>query len=144
MFKAFVLVRNVGSSGASLDFGEFTIGLVGPRFTELREVFESVDVGLGDWILEKPYIEAPLGASGDAYDGIPADIEDLLVLLRLYQVGDIAFVKLAIYGPHGTRPALPYRAMNDLNNYSPLRFEIAPEKCRSWKSFADGIREGRS
>lgn len=53
MFKALVLVRNFESSAESLDFGEFTIHLVGLRFKELREVFSSVDVNQDDWIFEK-------------------------------------------------------------------------------------------
>jgi len=36
-----------------LDFGEFTIDLVGLRFKELRDVFSSVDINQDDWIFEK-------------------------------------------------------------------------------------------
>jgi len=34
--------------------------------------------------------------------------------------------------------------MNDLNSYSPLRFEVESGECQSWKAFADGIRESQS
>jgi hypothetical protein len=144
MFKAFVLVRNLKSGAESLDFGEFTIKLVGRRFAELREVLSSVDVNPDDWILEKLYVAAPPGKTGPLVDGIPADVEDLLALLRLYQVGDIAFIKLAILGPNGNTIIRPYRAINDLNSYSRLPFEIKAEKCESWGAFADGIRQSQS
>jgi hypothetical protein len=34
--------------------------------------------------------------------------------------------------------------MNDLNSYSPQRFDIEPEECQSWKNFADRIRGSQS
>lgn len=145
MFKAFVLVRNLESGAEGLDFGEFKIDLVGLRFKELREVFSSVDVNQDDWIFEKSYTQLPLGPPGSPVGGIPNDIEDILFLLRLYKVGDISFIKQAIIPPSGnTLVQFPYRAMNDLNSYSPLRFEVEAEECQSWKAFADGIRESQS
>jgi hypothetical protein len=145
MFKAFVLVRNLESAAEGLDFGEFTINLVGLRFKELREVFSSVDVNQDDWIFEKSYAQLPLGPHGSPVGSIPNDIEDILLLLRLYKAGDISFIKQAIIPPSGnTLVRLPYRAMNDLNSYSSQRFNVEPEECRSWKVFADGIRESQS
>ncbi|HME06212.1 MAG TPA: hypothetical protein VKG25_04145 [Bryobacteraceae bacterium] len=84
MFKAFVLVRNLESRAQGLDFGEFTIRLVGPRYEELREVFSSRDVERADWIFEKSYAQAPLASPGSPVDGISTDVEDILLLLRLY------------------------------------------------------------
>ncbi len=145
MFKAFVLVRNLDSRAESLDFGEFTINLVGLRFEELREVFSSVDVNQDDWIFEKSYTQLPLGPPGSPVGSIPNDIEDILLLLRLHKVGDISFIKQAIIPPSGnTLVQFPYRAMNDLNSYSPLRFNIEAEECQSWMTCADGIRTSQS
>jgi hypothetical protein len=145
MFKAFILVRNLESTAEGLDFGEFTLKLVGLRFRELREVLSSVDVNPDDWILEKSYTQLPPGPPGSPVGGIPNDIEDILLLLRLYKPGDISFIKQAIIPPSGnTLVQFPYRAMNDLNSYSTLRFEVRAEECESWKGFADGVREGQS
>jgi hypothetical protein len=120
VFKAFVLVRNLESGAEGLDFGDFKINLVGLRFKELREVFSSVDVNQDDWIFEKSYTQLPLGPPGSPVGGIPNDIEDILLLLRLYKAGDISFIKQAIIPPSGnTLVQFPYRAMNDLNSYSP-------------------------
>ena len=56
-----------------------------------------------------------------------------------------SFIKQAIIPTSGnTLVQFPYRAMNDLNSYSTLRFEVEPEECESWKAFADGIRESQS
>jgi hypothetical protein len=145
MFKAFVLVRNFDSGSKNLDFGEFALNLVGFRFQEFRRVFSSVDLNPDDWILEKSYTTLPPGPPGSSVGGIPNDLEDILLLLRLYRAGDISFIKQATILPSGnTHPQSPYRAMNDLNSYSTVRFNIESEECQSWKGFADGIRGSQS
>jgi hypothetical protein len=145
MFKALILVRDIGSTAEGLDFGEFTLKLVGLRFKELREILSSVDVNPDDWILEKSYTHLPPGPPGSPVGGIPIDIEDILLLLRLYKPGDLSFIKQAITLPSGkTLVQLPYRAMNDLNSYSTLRFEAESGECESWEAFAAGIRESQS
>ncbi len=101
MFKALILVRNFESSVESLDFGEFTLRRIGLGFKELREVFSSIDVNLDDWLFEKSYSTLPLGPPGSPVGGIPNDVEDTLVLLRLYKPGDLSFVKQAIIPPGG-------------------------------------------
>lgn len=141
MFKALVLVRNLESDVRKLDFGEFTIELVGLRFKDLREVFSSVDVNQDDWILEKSYTVPPPGPPGSAVGGIPNDLEDILLLFRLYRPGDMAFVKQAIIQPSGNRVVqFPYRAMNDLNSYSAMRFQLSSDECPQWRIFASNIR----
>lgn len=145
MFKALVLVRNLESKTEHLDFGEFTISLVGLRFSELRQVFSSLDINQDDWILEKSYAQLPPGPPGSPVGGIPGDVEDILLLLRLYKAGDISFVKLAIVPPSGnTLVQFPYRAMNDLNSYSTPQFEVNAEECALWQAFADPIRKSQS
>jgi hypothetical protein len=144
MFKAFVLVRNLKPGAERLEFGEFTINRVGLRFSELREAFSFVDVNPDDWVFEKSYPQLPPGPTESPGGGIPNDIEDILLLLRLYHVGDVAFIKLAIAAPNGYTVIRPYRAMNDLNSYSDLLFEIESEKREAWKGFASRIRESRS
>ena len=145
MYKALVLVRNLESRAQSLDFGEFTIHRVGVRFEELREIFKPSDVSRSDWIFERSYVQLPPGPLGTPFDGILEDIEDMLLLLRLYKRGDISFSKLTITLPSGdTRVQSPYRAMNDLNSYSSLRFNFDLEECDPWKTFAKGIQKSQS
>lgn len=145
MFKALVLVRNLESSAVSLDFGEFTIKLVGIRFQELRDIFSSADVNPDDWIFEKSYTLLPLGAPGSPVGGIPTDIEDILLLLRLHRAGDISFIKQTIIPPSGNKLVqFPCRAINDLNSYSSLRFKFESEECEEWKAFSIRIRNGQS
>ena len=84
MCEVFVLVRNVQSSAEPLDFGEFTIGKVDSRYDEFRKLFGSEDVSREDWILEKR-------CTGRT-ESVFKDLEDILLLLRLFRPGDIAFV----------------------------------------------------
>lgn len=145
MFKAFVLIRNLESGTNRLDFGDFTIRPVGLRYKELRETFSSSDVNQDDWVFEKSYSVPPPGPPGSAVGGIPNDIEDILLLFRLYKAGDIAFVKQAIMQPSGKVVVqFPYRAMNDLNSYSAIRFEFGPHECDAWRAFATDIRQRQS
>jgi hypothetical protein len=145
MFKALVLVRNFESGAERLDFGDFTIERVGLKFEELRKVFSSVDVNQDDWVFEKTYAVPPPGPPGSPAGGIPNDVEDILTLFRLYKVGDIVFVKQAIIQPSGNRVVqFPYGAMNDLNSYSALRFELGPDECQPWTTFAEGLRASQS
>jgi len=147
MFKALVLVRNLKAGAEGLDFGEFTINPVGLRFKDLREILSSVDVNQDDWILEKSYTQLPLGPPGSPVGGIPNDVEDILILFRLYKPGDISFIKQAIILPSGApNVQFPYRAMNDLNSYCLPRFQFKVDsaECQSWRTFADSIRESQS
>lgn len=142
MFTALVLVRNIQSSDHRLDFGEFAIEQIGARFEELRDVFSSLDVNPQDWILEKSYALPPPGSPVDA---IPDDVEQILLLLRLYRAGDISFIKQAIVSPNRNPLVLiPSRAMNDLNSYSLLQFPITSAECLSWQQFANIIRRSPS
>jgi len=146
MFKAFVLVRNLQSNANTLDFGQFTISRIGNRCDELQRVLSSSEVYETDWVLEQAYSSLPPGPPGSVVGGIPRDIEDSLLLLRLYRV-DISFIKRAITPPSGQpQGQSPYRAMNDLNSYSltHLQYEVDVEACKPWKEFADSVRKSQS
>lgn len=141
MFTASVLVRNIESPVAAVDFGEFRLEPVGPRLIDLRERFSSTDVDEVDWILEKSYTP-PLELQGSLVVEIPKDVEDILLLLRLFKVGDISFTKLTITPPSGKNLVqFPYGVINDLNSSSSLRFRIRAEDARPWRAFAEEIRQ---
>lgn len=144
MSEALVLIRNLKSNAKRLDFGEFTIGDVGLRYERLGTVLSFSDVKPDDWILEKSYTELPPGLVGSSVGGVPNDIEDILLLFRLYSIGEIAFIRVAITTPKGHTVVQPYRAMNDLNSYSRPDFELRAEECGSWKAFATGVRQSQS
>ena len=142
MFKALIVVRNFGSNTSAVDFREFSVEQIGSKFTKLREDLSSLDVNPDDWILEKHYLAPPPGPPGSPAGGIPNDIEDVLLLLRLFRPGDISFTKQAVILPSGhVLVQFPYRAMNDLNSYSNWRFRI---ESSEWETFADHLRQSQS
>ncbi len=139
------LVRNFQPNASAVDFREFSVEQIGSKFTKLREDLSSSDVNPGDWILEKHYLAPPPGPPGSPAGGIPNDIEEVLLLLRLFRPGDISFTKLAVILPSG-HPLVqfPYRAMNDLNSYSNFGFRIESSECAAWETFADHLRQSQS
>jgi hypothetical protein len=144
MYEAFVLVRNFESRGESLDFGQFTIGRVARRFNELQRVFSSTDVAPDDWVFEKSYATVSAGITASPVE-IPDDVEDILLLLRLYKPGEVSFIRLAVILPGGNSYLhVPYRAMNDLNSYSIPKFIFEPEEIQAWSIFAESIRSSES
>jgi hypothetical protein len=147
-YRALVLVRNLSSATDRLDFGEFVLTSIGhPQHLELRERLSSLDVFVGDWILEKTYSKLPpcLGSAPSGLGGIPNDIEDILFMLRLFKVGDVAFVRQAVIKPNGeTLAQYPYRMMNALNGNSILTTELKDDDGKGWPAFADGLRTSQS
>jgi hypothetical protein len=90
-------------------------------------------------------VQLPPGVPGSPVGGIPDDIEDTLLLLRLYKAGEISFIRQAIIPPGGNALVqFPYRAMNDLNSYSRPTFKVDSGECESWRAFADSIRKSKS
>jgi hypothetical protein len=145
MPEARILLRNLTSSRESLYFGEFRISRVGLRFRELRDTLSFSDVNGDDWVLDKTYPALPLhGGTSDV--AIDSDVEDILLLLRLFKPGDLSFVRQAIIPPNGP-PSVrkPYRAMNDLNSQSnEALFQIEQVECDAWSDFAESLRSSDS
>jgi len=140
MHRVLVLVRSLNSIAADLDFGEFGIKRVSHRFKEYRQALSSLDVNPDDWIFEKSYSHVPPNASGSAFV-IRKGVEDTLLLLRLYKIGDISFTRQVIFLPDGNPNVQePYRAMNDLNSYSALQFDIEPARQEESSRRLESIR----
>lgn len=147
-YRALVLVRNLSSATNKLDFGEFILTRIeNPQHLELRERLSSVDAFIGDWFLEKAYSKLPNfnGSAPSGLGGIPNDIEDILFILRLFKLGDVAFVRQAVVKPNGeTLAQYPYRMMNGLNSNSVLTTELSESDREPWLAFADGLRTSQS
>lgn len=153
IYTASVIVRNlqINSSHAQLremlNFGEFSIRDL--RFGELqdaRKLFDTEDVALNDYVLEKNYTTLPPipYPSMAGIGGIPEDIEDLLFLLRLFRTGDLAFVKLAISKPDGSiLRQFPCRVINALNSYSSIT-ELRDTESADFQQFANQLRSSPS
>ncbi len=145
MFKALVLVRNLESSAQRLDLDEFTLSRVGTSSRELRQLFYLPEISPDNWVFEKTYAAPPPGVPGSAVGGIPSDVEETLLLLRLNRVGEVSFSRLVVLLPSGVREyPSPSAAMNELNSNAFPRFAIDPMERESWMTFARSIRRSSS
>jgi Apea-like HEPN len=86
------------------------------------------------------YIDAPpplAGASG--FGRIPDDVEDTLLLFRLYRAGDIAFAGQSVKDTAGNiSRRYSVRTMSDL--VSPVRYSFEQTDCNEWDAFSDEMK----
>ena len=152
---AFVLVKNlrlpVRSSTAAppdLVFNEFKIWGVpqgdGQRLDDARGLFPEAYVN--DCVYERHYssISPARGAASSGFGGIPDDVEDALLLLRLFKTGDLAFAQFRIEGPNGRSVSqFPYRL---ISNACPAGsyYRMGPEECATWDTFASDLVRHRA
>ena len=127
---ATVLVRNVDSDVEHLEFSTFSLKRVGAPgdLAVARELFP--EAGQGEWLLRKEYVSTAAAST------IARDMEDLLLLLRLYRPGDLTFVEMqtdaslsAFIAPHvGSCLSRPY--------------VLKKAECTAWEEFAAPLIAG--
>ncbi|MFA4901444.1 MAG: hypothetical protein WC600_01735 [Desulfobaccales bacterium] len=86
----------------------------------------------GDWVYERSYPDIVLD---DLTDIIPNDVEDTLLLLRLFKVGDLVFTNHCI--TEQDEPMfrqLPYRVMADIRPFQ--KYELENEECSEFDKFS--------
>lgn len=138
-----VLVRNVESGRRSLEFSSFSLRELGLDFQGAREFFP--DAMRNEWMLERHYDAIPPlppiaeGWPGP-FGGIPFDVEDTLLLLRLYRPGDLAFVGMHVQTPTSSGRQSLYRAISPLVTTSSHPFKFAQSDCIEWERFATPLR----
>ncbi len=149
MYTALVLVKNLErapaqptANAAFLEFKDFRIwnipqfqGTNGEKLRQAREIFS--DAQIDDWVLERSYRDPPPapGAAPSGFGGIPQDIEDTLLLLRLFKVGDLSFAQVKVRDTNGRLyRQLPYRMISEIPTTLPYQF--AQDECPEWDAFA--------
>jgi hypothetical protein len=133
---SFALVKKFNSNSSELIFNKFRLSKISHGNTgaleEAQGLFSKAWVFYGDWIYKREYDD-----SAD-WDEIPLDVEDALLLLRLYKTGDLFFVQPCIEGPDGNLSCqLPYPVM--VSTTTTLRYEINIEECSRFDAFASEI-----
>ena len=138
MYTAFVLVKNLTSNSNELNFSEFKLTKI--RYGDvdaLKKAQAVFSVGIplyGDWIYERCYNNV----KGHSLQIIPIDVEDILLLLRLFKLGDLVFVKHCIREEDGNMlRQLPYRVMSDIHPF--CEYELQQEECSNFDEFASEI-----
>jgi len=138
MYLSFALVKNLRSSASELVFSNFTLRTIQQGDSDVlrraQKLFPGGHVSYGDWIYERRYD----GIADDQLEKIPVDTEEILLLLRLYKVGDLVFLQPCIQkSDDHLLSQLPYRVMS----YIPPthRFEMGAEECPLFDEFAADI-----
>lgn len=150
---AFVLVRNLElplrraiTGPADLVFNEFTIWDIPQgdeeRRATARQLFPGACVHYCDCVYERHYASIPPAreAAASGYGGIRDDVEDALLLLRLFKPGDLAFAQLKLQEPDGKLHAqFPYRL---ISNATPggILYRMSPGECAGWDTFASELK----
>jgi hypothetical protein len=138
-----VLVRNVEPNCDRLEFSNFSLRHLGASFQAAREFFPGAIQD--EWLLERKYDAIPplpVIAEGwpGPFGGIPFDVEDTLLLLRLYRPGDLAFVCMHIQTPTSSDSQYHYRAISPLVDVSSSAFRFEEKDCTEWERFAAPLK----
>jgi len=139
-----VLVRNFESDTTSLQLADFSIeGILTSRDLEAARQFFP-EAMRDEWLLVRDYdVIPPAPEAWSGFGAIPNDVEDLLLLLRLYQPGDLAFVGVHMTTPTNSSRQYPYRAISNLvSNYSTRQFRLNQADCTTWEEFEYPLRVG--
>jgi hypothetical protein len=142
-FDRFAPIPGDPFSPQKMEFSDFSIELIDKqnRLNYARNFFK--DAMLGECLIEREYQSippAPYAYSG--FGAIPNDAEDLLLLLRLFRPGDLAFVSVSIE-KHGSPPAIqyPYRAISDLVSGASTRpFTLNESDIAPWEALTSSLK----
>jgi hypothetical protein len=134
MYTSFVLVKNLISDSNELNFSEFKLTKIQyGDIDALRRAQELFSVGVplyGDWIYERYYNNI----KADSLQIIPNDIENILLLLRLFKLGDLVFIKHCIREKGGNMlRQLPYRVMSDIRPF--CKYDMQNDECFEFDIF---------
>ncbi len=142
-----VLVRNVEADGETLTFSNFSLRELDPsNYQAAREFFPGAMQR--EWLLERDYDAIPPlppiaeGWPGP-FGGIPFDVEDTLLLLRLYRPGDLVFAGIHVQmyqAPAQSVAQYPHRAISPLVTTSTRPFQFAQADCTAWERFAEPLK----
>lgn len=137
-----VLVRNLESDTSPLRFSNFTVEALHDYRT-----WEAVSQGYfpeatrGDWMLRRDYsLIPPVADNSSGCGAIAFEVEDLLLALRLYRPGDLAFAGLHLQTPSRSDRLYPYRTISGLVGASTRRFKFAQADCTVWERFEAPLR----
>jgi hypothetical protein len=139
-YTAYILIQNFESESKKLVFDDkLSIVKIDIRnFDELKAIFKSVN-RFGQHFIERRYDEVPSLPEGEEdYSGlgrIPEDSEDLMLLLRLFKTGDLAFVEQDIKQPQGNSLRQYEYPMVFSKFHSPHHYRMSEEEIPRFKAF---------
>ena len=136
-----VLIRNLEADTSRLEFSDFSIEeLNAARWEAAREFFPNAY--RDEWVLRRDYTTIPpVEENWSGFGAIPFDVEDLLLLLRLYRPGDLAFAGMHIQTQKNSSRQYPYRVISELvSGYSTRPYRFNQADCHPWEAFEAPLR----
>lgn len=135
MIKGYVLVKKLKSTSEELNFANFKLWKIGSSYdNDLRKaqrLFPNAWPLYEDYVYERAY-------DNNETEKIPFDIEDTLLLLRLFKTGDIFFVNPCIEAPDGKLSCQwPYPVM--VSTHTTNKYIIEAKESTKFDSFASEI-----
>ena len=136
-----VLVRNLESDTSCLSFSDFFIDKIGDHraWQAAKEFFP--EAARDEWVLSRVYASIPpVAENWSGFGAIPNDVEDLLLLFRLFRPGDLTFAAVQITTPESKSRQYPYRVISPLvSNYSTRQYILKESDCGAWEEFAKSL-----
>ena len=137
MMNSFVLIKNLRSNSEELSFGDLKFVNIRSSWDfdlkRAQHLFPKAWPLYEDWIYVKSY------ENDESWEKIPFDVEDTLLLLRLFRPGDLAFLQPCIENAEGELFCqLPYRVMAHV--HSSHKYEFQSEECNDFDEFAREIK----
>jgi hypothetical protein len=136
MINSFALVKKIRSTSEELNFADFKLWKIGSSYDndlkKAQRLFPKTWPLYEDYVYEKTYND------DNGQERAPFDIEDTLLLMRLFKTGDLFFVNPCIEDPNSELSSqLPYPAM--VYTHTTNRYEIESKECTTFDSFASEI-----
>lgn len=136
VFKSFVLVKKIKSESEELHFENFQLWKIGSSFdndlNKAKRLFSTARPLYEDYVYERTY------SDDEDQEKAPFDIEDTLLLMRLFKTGDLFFVNPCIeMSDGGLFSQMPYPVMVYTHTIS--KYKIESEDCSTFNSFVSEI-----
>jgi hypothetical protein len=141
MLNSFVLVKNLRSKANELIFADFALYKI--RSNWEYDLNRSQQLFPKAWPLNQDWIYIRKYENDNYWDTIPYDVEDTLLLFRLFKPGDLVFLQPCIENEKKELSCqLPYRAMANVRSAN--KYDLQPEDCTNFDKFAYEIKSLRN
>jgi hypothetical protein len=145
VYTAYALVEFIDSKDSELRFRDFRIRRIsstGDR-EDAQALFPGARIYGTEWLYERTYQDSEVAKGAYGFGRIPGDLENTLLLLRLFRPGDIIFTRHSIREPNGELSIqFPQRIAADITTTSFFRF--SQTECDSWDKFKSELTASQS